>query len=349
MKKKNLSAKKKIHNFYLKNLKNTKILKIYSKFKKILDKQNTKNMVAAISGGSDSMALAFLTKCYSIEKNCKFFYFIVDHRLRDDSTKEAKLTKKFLKYYGINCEILTWNRKKKNSNLQSIARENRYGLIFKKCFKKKIKLILTAHHENDLYENFFIRLLRGSGLKGLSSFSSLKAKIKKDKNIFIFRPLINVPKNDLLYITKKTFNFYIKDVSNENDKFLRVKIRKLIDKLNLNGLDLKKFKMTLKNLHKSNETIDFYVKKNIKNNSIVLDSKKSIMINENFFNQPLEIVFRSLSELTHKIGNKDKYTRGSKILNLINDINSSENFKKKTLSGCSFEKLNKSIIISQER
>ena len=107
--------------------------------------------------------------------------------------------------------------------------------------------------------------------------------------------------------------------------------------------------MTLKNLHKSNETIDFYVKKNIKNNSIVLDSKKSIMINENFFNQPLEIVFRSLSELTHKIGNKDKYTRGSKILNLINDINSSENFKKKTLSGCSFEKLNKSIIISQER
>ena len=44
-------------------------------------------MVAAISGGSDSMALAFLTKCYSIEKNCKFFYFIVDHRLRDDSTK----------------------------------------------------------------------------------------------------------------------------------------------------------------------------------------------------------------------------------------------------------------------
>ncbi len=349
MKKKNLSAKKKIHNFYLKNLKSTKILKIYSKFKKILDKQNTKNMVAAISGGSDSMALAFLTKCYSIEKNCKFFYFIVDHRLRDDSTKEAKLTKKFLKYYGINCEILTWNRKKKNSNLQSIARENRYGLIFKKCFKKKIKLILTAHHENDLYENFFIRLLRGSGLKGLSSFSSLKAKIKKDKNIFIFRPLINVPKNDLLYITKKTFNFYIKDVSNENDKFLRVKIRKLIDKLNLNGLDLKKFKMTLKNLHKSNETIDFYVKKNIKNNSIVLDSKKSIMINENFFNQPLEIVFRSLSELTHKIGNKDKYTRGSKILNLINDINSSENFKKKTLSGCSFEKLNKSIIISQER
>ena len=349
MKKKNLSAKKKIHNFYLKNLKNTKILKIYSKFKKILDKQNTKNMVAAISGGSDSMALAFLTKCYSIEKNCKFFYFIVDHRLRDDSTKEAKLTKKFLKYYGINCEILTWIRKKKNSNLQSIARENRYGLIFKKCFKKKIKLILTAHHESDLYENFFIRLLRGSGLKGLSSFNSLKAKIKKDKNIFIFRPLINVPKNDLLYITKNTFNFYIKDASNENDKFLRVKIRKLIDKLNLNGLDLKKFKMTLKNLHKSNEAIDFYVKKNIKNNSIVLDNKKSIIVNENFFNQPLEIVFRSLSELTHKIGNKDKYTRGNKILNLINDINSSENFKKKTLSGCSFEKLNKSIIISQER
>ena len=39
MKKRNLSAKKRIHNFYLRNLKNSKIKKIYSKFKKNLDKQ----------------------------------------------------------------------------------------------------------------------------------------------------------------------------------------------------------------------------------------------------------------------------------------------------------------------
>ena len=58
--------------------------------------------------------------------------------------------------------------------------------------------------------------------------------------------------------------------------------------------------------------------------------------------------FRSFSELIHNVGNKISYTRGKKILNLISNINSTENFKKKTLSGCIFEKVNKSIIISRE-
>ncbi len=192
-------------------------------------------------------------------------------------------------------------------------------------------------------------MLRGSGLKGLSSFSSPKTKINKEKDIFVFRPLLNISKNDLAYIAKKTFNFFIIDPSNEDDKFLRIKIRKLINQLTQNGLDFKKFKLTLENLYKSNQTIEFYIKKNIKDNSIFLNQKKSIILSENFLNQPDEIVFRSFSELIHKLGNKKKYTRGSKILNLIRSINLSENFKKKTLSGCTFEKLNKSIIISQER
>ena len=68
-----------------------------------------------------------------------------------------------------------------------------------------------------------------------------------------------------------------------------------------------------------------------------------------FFNQPEEVVFRSLSKLILKMGNKKSFTRGKKILNLLNDINSNKNFKKKTLSGCILEKVNKSIIISKEK
>ena len=68
----------------------------------------------------------------------------------------------------------------------------------------------------------------------------------------------------------------------------------------------------------------------------------------NFFNQPDEISFRSLSELIHNMGNKKSYTRGKKILNLINSLDLNEKIKKKTLSGCIFEKVNESIIISRE-
>ena len=61
-------------------------------------------------------------------------------------------------------------------------------------------MILTAHHTDDLIENFFIRLLRGSGLKGLISFSKIKSKVTLDNKIFILRPLLDTPKKDLIYL-----------------------------------------------------------------------------------------------------------------------------------------------------
>ena len=119
-------------------------------------------------------------------------------------------------------------------------------------------------------------MLRGSGLKGLSSFNNIKSKINKDKNIFIYRALFDITKNDLEYIANKTFNFFVKDPSNEDDQFLRIKIRKLLYRLNQEGLDFKKFKLTLENLSKSNQTIEFYVKKNINENSKFLKHNKKI-------------------------------------------------------------------------
>jgi tRNA(Ile)-lysidine synthase len=348
MKKRNLSAKKKIHNFYLKKLNNPRIKKIYLEFEKNLGKYNSSKYSIAVSGGVDSMALAFLAKCHSIKKNLNHFYFTVDHKLRSSSSKEASQTIKQLRKFGIICEILTWKNNKTYSNFQAKARDKRYELIFKKSLKNRVDLVLTAHQKNDLYENFFIRLLRGSGLKGLSSFKSNKTKINKNFDVYILRPLLNISKQDLSYITRNTFNFNIEDPSNENDNYLRIKIRKLINRLNQYGLTFEKFNNTLKNLNASNKAIEFYVKKNIKENTKMLNKKKCIIINEIFFNQPDEIVFRSLSEIIHIIGNKSSYTRGKKILSLISNINSAKNFKKKTLSGCIFEKSNKSIIISRE-
>ena len=348
MKKRNLSARKKIPNFLVNKIKNPKIQKIYSVFEKNMDIYFSKNIGIAVSGGPDSMALAFLAKYYSIKKDVNFFYYIVDHKLRIESTKEAKLTKRELKKFGINCKILTWKGSKNLKNIQSTARNKRYELIFEECTKKKINLILTAHQREDVYENFFIRLIRGSGLKGLSTFSQLKTNINKEYNISILRPLLSISKVDLNYITKNIFNFYVSDPSNNNDRFLRVKVRKLLEKLDSEGLDIKKLKLTLGNLHSSNNSIEFYVNQNIENNSKIINNKKSVILSESFFSNPYEIVFRSLSELIHKIGNKKNYSRGRKISNLIKELKLANNLKKMTLSGCIVEKINKSIIISKE-
>ena len=200
MKKRNLSAKKKIRNFYLEKLKNPRIKKIHLEFEKNLGKYTSRKFSIAVSGGADSMALTFLAKCHSILKNNDYFYFTVDHNLRLNSSNEAKQTRKQLRKFGINCEILVWKNNKIISNLQARAREKRYELIFKKSLKNKVNLVLTAHHKNDQYENFFIRLLRGSGLKGLSSFNDNKSKINKDLDVYILRPLLNISKQDLSYM-----------------------------------------------------------------------------------------------------------------------------------------------------
>ena len=55
----------------------------------------------AISGGPDSLALAFLTKCYSLINKLDVKFFIVDHKLRKNSSKEAKLVKLFLRKFDI--------------------------------------------------------------------------------------------------------------------------------------------------------------------------------------------------------------------------------------------------------
>ena len=348
MKKKNLSAKKKIHNFYSKKLTDPRIKRIYLNFKKKLNNNTSKNLSVAVSGGVDSIALSFLAKCYSLEKKKRIYYFIVDHKLRKNSTFEARTVKKKLKSFQISCKILTLNKVKKFSNLQNFARLNRYQSIIKQSLNKKIGYILTAHHSDDLLENFFIRLLRGSGLRGLVSFGKIKSKIKFDDEIFILRPLLDVSKKDLIYVSKKTFDFNVDDPSNLDDKFLRVKIRKLISRLEWEGLTFDKFKTSIINLGKSNIAIDYYVEKNIKLNSYYLGTTKKVILKDEFFKKPDEIVFRSFSQLIQKVGKRKLYTRGAKVENLLNYLKTSKNFKKKTLSGCIIEKVQNSVIIYPE-
>ena len=115
----------------LKNkLNNFRINKIYKSFEKSLNIKE--DFVVAVSGGPDSLALAFLSKIYSSLNHVKSKYFIIDHKLRVGSTKEALKVKKILKKYSIHAEILTWHGKKPLKNIQSLARKKRYDLLLSK-------------------------------------------------------------------------------------------------------------------------------------------------------------------------------------------------------------------------
>ena len=337
---KNLNVIKTPKNLRLK-LSNKKIQRLFKNFEKNFNIQEA--FIVAVSGGPDSLALAFLTKIYSIQYNLKSRYFIVDHKLRKESTEEAKKVKKILNNFDIKAEILTWRGKKPSRNIQSLSRKKRYDLLFSKCKQLKISNLIVGHHLDDLFENFFIRILRGSGLQGLISLDRETQK----NNINLIRPLINIDKDDLVYISNHVFGSYVQDPSNQNDKFKRVKVRNLLKELSLEGLDRNKFFLTIKNLKFANESIKFYTKKNIEENVTMLKKKQKAVLEENFFSQSEEVVFRSFGEVIKIIGKKYYTVRGRKIDKIINLVESNSSFKV-TLGGCLIKKVNGTVILSKE-
>ena len=347
MKKKSLSAKKTKHSLLIKYLKDKKINKIFNYFRKYLKKNlgNKKKIGVAVSGGPDSLALAFLTKCYSIINKSKVSFFIVDHKIRKESSTEARSIKLFLNKFDIYSEILKWNGKKPKSNIQGIARNKRYELLNKACVKKKINFLLLGHHADDLYENFLIRLTRGSGLKGLSSFGETTKE--KENNIEIHRPLIKFEKKDLVYVSKTVFKFFVKDPSNFNFFFKRIRMRKLISDLKKEGFDKNKLDITIKNLQSANDAMHFYVKRNIEENAKYIEKKNVYILNKFFFAQPNEIIFRGISMILKKISGNYYAPRGKSILESILKIKS-EKFHKFTLGGCYIEKMHETILITKE-
>ena len=338
---KNLSAKTKIPKHLKSYLENKRINQIYKKFENSLILNES--FAVAVSGGPDSLALAFLAKIYSLKKKISSKFFIVDHRLRPESTNEAKLVKNILKLYSINAQIISWKGIKPSKNIQSIARKKRFELLYIRCEKSKIKNILLGHHLDDLIENFFIRLDRGSGLKGLISLD-VKSQYK---NLNLVRPLLNQKKEDLIFLSKHVFNFFVDDPSNIDEKYKRTRIRKMIDEFKKNGLDKEKLLQTIKNLKYSNNVVNFYVNKNLNKNTIYFEKKDKLILNKNFFIQSYEVIFRSLSDCLRMVGKKYYPVRGKKLDRIISDIKN-DSLSRVTLGGCIVEKVNQTIIISKE-
>ena len=73
---------------------NKRVRNIFKKFESSFNPN--KNFIVAVSGGADSLALAFLTKLYATKNNMRPKYFIIDHKLRNESKDEALKVKKIL-------------------------------------------------------------------------------------------------------------------------------------------------------------------------------------------------------------------------------------------------------------
>ena len=316
---------------------------IFLNFKNKLNNQKKNKYVVAVSGGPDSLALVALTKAYNFFRKTSFYYVLIDHNIRKNSNHEAHKVKKLLKKENINLKIFL-NKKKIIKNIQSEARVARYDILSSYCKKNRVKVLLTAHNLEDQVETFFIRLSRGSGLRGLSAMKPLS---KLNNQVSLFRPLLDTKKKFLIKISKNIFGTYLKDPSNKSEKYLRTKVRNLKKPLENSGIKYEQIFKSIQNLSLSKMTLDGYFNKIFK--ELIKKSNKEISINfSKYKNLSRDTKMALINESIKKLKKNYYDLRSKKVENLIINIEKSE-FKKNSLGGCVFFKKGKNLCLKVEK
>lgn len=310
-------------------------------------RETPEKIAVAISGGSDSMALTLLSYNWSKLKKIDIISITVDHNLRKESGKEAKLVSNYMERRGIPHKILKYEGKIPKSNIESIAREYRYKMLFEYCKKENIKYLFIAHNADEQTETFFLNLSRGSGVYGLSSIPNIQEK----EGIKIVRPMLNYSKKEIKEYLKKEKQKWIEDPSNKSDKYKRVRVRKLKKVLDELELTNERISKTILNMQRTREAIEFYVNEFIKEVKEYDDSEKILLKAENMKRYPKEIVLRGLSKILKEFGKKIYPPRLENLENIYYKIIRNELNKSTTLFGGKIyqNKENKIVIEKENR
>jgi tRNA(Ile)-lysidine synthase len=216
----------------------------------------------AVSGGPDSLALlALAAEAYPGAVTA----ITVDHGLRSEAADEAAHVADICSRLGVPHTIRTPARPIAG-NLQSAAREARYALLEEWSEREKLPWIATAHHADDQLETVLMRLLRGSGIDGLSAIRPINGKI--------IRPLLGVRKAELVSHVESCGLKAVADPSNEDNAFDRVRLRKALT--HFPGFDPDRLARSLTATQEASQALGWIVEREARNH--VKDGNGSVTL-----------------------------------------------------------------------
>ncbi|MFO1188572.1 MAG: tRNA lysidine(34) synthetase TilS [Alphaproteobacteria bacterium] len=178
-------------------------------------------LAIAVSGGSDSLALAILAQAWAATGRGGVTALIVDHGLRSESAAEARRVAGWMRGRGIAARILTWTGPKPKSGIQEAARAARYGLLGDWCRSHSVFHLLVAHQREDQAETVWMRAARGSGIEGLAGM----AAVVELQGFRLIRPLLGQGRDDLRAMLTEIGQPWIDDPSNVDLRFERPRLR----------------------------------------------------------------------------------------------------------------------------
>jgi len=180
-------------------------------------------VVVAFSGGIDSTALIYILNSLSGKLKIKLFAAHLNHQIRGkDADGDASFVKRISDKLGIPCftekfDVPEFARQEK-LNLEDAARRIRYEFLERIAAKTGANKIALAHNADDNIETFLMRLIRGTGMKGLKGIPPVRDKI--------IRPMIELYRKDIeQYLSSKKITARI-DKTNYETKYLRNRVRR---------------------------------------------------------------------------------------------------------------------------
>jgi tRNA(Ile)-lysidine synthase len=228
-------------------------------------------IIAAVSGGADSVCLFDVLSKLKKELKIELIVCHFNHKLRGrESERDFEFVRKMAEERGV--EFVGGEAESGNLiKSEESARDARYAFFEKILKEGRGGKVAIAHNKNDFVETFFLRLVRGSGMRGLKS-------IPYRRQNFI-RPLLAISRSEVEVYVKKEGLDYINDATNDQIDFtrnnIRLQILPLFLKINPNLLDT--ISGNIVSLEEDYDLLDGLILDNYKEILIEEDSKKIIL------------------------------------------------------------------------
>jgi tRNA(Ile)-lysidine synthase len=173
-------------------------------------------ILVAVSGGGDSQALLHVLSRVAPKLRIELRAHGVDHGLRAEAAAELDVAEALAERVRVPFSR-SRVRVEPGGNLQARARTARYAALERAAKASGATLIATAHHADDRAETVLLRLLRGSGPRGLA--------VLPPRAGHLLRPLIRARRSDIDAHLARHALAFCRDPSNVDPRFLRARVR----------------------------------------------------------------------------------------------------------------------------
>ena len=284
------------------------------------------NIVVAVSGGPDSLALLTLLAEWRARLGSgapAISVATVDHGLRAASTSEAEYVARYAASLGLAHRTLVWRGDKPATGIPQAARTARYGLLeayAATLSKPGFTAIATAHTRDDQAETFVMRLARGAGVDGLAAMQA-ERPVNDGSLITLVRPLLAISKSRLTAALQERGVAFLDDPTNSDRAFERVRVRELLQALDASGVSARALATSARRMGEARAALDYA--------SQQFETTLALSLNDDIFCQfdraafeqgPVVLRQRVLKRLLDRFGGASKPAQLSEIEDMANRL-----------------------------